>query len=213
MCLCLRNTKYSDNGSVNETFFFPGQPALNLKSILLPKKKDPFIELLQPYSWGSQRHVLSNGRVSTATSSDVPCQLHRDREENVSNSLGLWWSEDGALSSCGTCGRPPQHCTNIVCGIPVVVVRPPSCRWPADPLCFFSPGPARLNHRVLLLRMDPAVLIFLLYVMIAHELFCGWMHYRRQRNKSRKAAGPMLRSRCVWMCVPLASWWIPKHFC
>lgn len=45
--------------------------------------------------------------------------------------------------------------------------------------------------------MDPAVLIFLLYVMIAHELFCGWMHYRRQRTKYRKAAGPVLRSRCV----------------
>lgn len=147
-------------------------------------------------------NVTSLATVGTATSSDVPCQLHRDREENVSDSLGLWWSEDGALSSWGTCGRPPQHCTKIVRRIPLLALHhPPSCRWPADPLCSFSPGPARLNHRVLLLRMDPAVLIFLLYVMIAHELFCGWMHYRRQRNKSRKAAGPVLRSRFVCMCV------------
>ncbi|KAK5851734.1 hypothetical protein PBY51_023263 [Eleginops maclovinus] len=43
--------------------------------------------------------------------------------------------------------------------------------------------------------MDPAVLIFLLYVMIAHELFCGWMQYRRLSSKPRKpAAGPLLRS-------------------
>uniref|UniRef100_A0A1A8PXT4 Uncharacterized protein n=1 Tax=Nothobranchius rachovii TaxID=451742 RepID=A0A1A8PXT4_9TELE len=43
--------------------------------------------------------------------------------------------------------------------------------------------------------MDPAVLIFLLYVMIAHELVCGLMHHRRQSDKPRRrAAGPLLRS-------------------
>uniref|UniRef100_A0A1A8SCA9 Uncharacterized protein n=1 Tax=Nothobranchius rachovii TaxID=451742 RepID=A0A1A8SCA9_9TELE len=52
--------------------------------------------------------------------------------------------------------------------------------------------------------MDPAVLIFLLYVMIAHELVCGLMHHRRQSDKPRRrAAGPLLRSsarvcRGVW---------------
>lgn len=50
--------------------------------------------------------------------------------------------------------------------------------------------------------MDPAVLIFLLYMMIAHELVCGWMQYRRQSAKPRKrAAGPLLRSRCVRACA------------
>ncbi|KAG7476847.1 hypothetical protein MATL_G00087160 [Megalops atlanticus] len=39
--------------------------------------------------------------------------------------------------------------------------------------------------------MDPAVLIFLLYVMIAHELVCGWMQYRSQAAKPRQHAGPM----------------------
>ncbi|KAG5272941.1 hypothetical protein AALO_G00170970 [Alosa alosa] len=39
--------------------------------------------------------------------------------------------------------------------------------------------------------MDPAVLIFLLYVMIAHELVCGWMQYRREAAKPRKRAALM----------------------
>ncbi|TNN41870.1 Glutamine synthetase [Liparis tanakae] len=44
--------------------------------------------------------------------------------------------------------------------------------------------------------MDPAVLIFLLYGMIAHELLCGWMQYRRQSGAPpRRTAGPLLRSR------------------
>ncbi|KAF6715376.1 hypothetical protein FQA47_014227 [Oryzias melastigma] len=40
--------------------------------------------------------------------------------------------------------------------------------------------------------MDPAVLIFLLYVMIAHELVCGFMQRRRSRER---ASAPLLRSR------------------
>jgi len=35
-------------------------------------------------------------------------------------------------------------------------------------------------------RMDAGVLIFLLYVMIAHELVCGLMQYRRQAAKPHK---------------------------
>lgn len=55
--------------------------------------------------------------------------------------------------------------------------------------------------------MDPAVLIFLLYMMIAHELVCGWMQYRRQSAKPRKrAAGPLLRSRWVCACVRVLVW-------
>ncbi|TDH01847.1 hypothetical protein EPR50_G00166850 [Perca flavescens] len=43
--------------------------------------------------------------------------------------------------------------------------------------------------------MDPAVLIFLLYVMIAHELVCGLVQYRKLSAKPRKrAAGPLLRT-------------------
>ncbi|KAL4609391.1 hypothetical protein GN956_G23530 [Arapaima gigas] len=38
--------------------------------------------------------------------------------------------------------------------------------------------------------MDPAVLIFLLYVMIAHELVCGWMEHRRHAAKPRNPGGP-----------------------
>ncbi|KAF4098730.1 hypothetical protein G5714_020760 [Onychostoma macrolepis] len=34
--------------------------------------------------------------------------------------------------------------------------------------------------------MDPGVLIFLLYLMIAHELVCGLMQYRRQAAKPHK---------------------------
>ncbi|KAG9266243.1 hypothetical protein AMEX_G20767 [Astyanax mexicanus] len=39
--------------------------------------------------------------------------------------------------------------------------------------------------------MDPAVLIFLLYVMIAHELVCGLVQYRRQAARPRKRALPL----------------------
>ncbi|KAL6097184.1 uncharacterized protein ACO6RY_06333 [Pungitius sinensis] len=43
--------------------------------------------------------------------------------------------------------------------------------------------------------MDPAVLIFLLYVMIAHDLLCGWMQYRRESAEPRgRAARPLRRS-------------------
>ncbi|KAI7795910.1 putative apical endosomal glycoprotein [Triplophysa rosa] len=34
--------------------------------------------------------------------------------------------------------------------------------------------------------MEPGVLIFLLYLMIAHELVCGLMQYRRQAAKPHK---------------------------
>ncbi|TRY88571.1 hypothetical protein DNTS_034545 [Danionella cerebrum] len=34
--------------------------------------------------------------------------------------------------------------------------------------------------------MEPGMLILLLYVMIAHELLCGLMQYRRQAAKPRK---------------------------
>ncbi|KAK7896129.1 hypothetical protein WMY93_021454 [Mugilogobius chulae] len=44
-------------------------------------------------------------------------------------------------------------------------------------------------------HMDPGVLIFLLYVMIAHELVCGWMQYRKQNGRARARTGPPPRSR------------------
>lgn len=59
-----------------------------------------------------------------------------------------------------------------------------------EPLCVCAGGACGC--------MDPAVLIFLLYMMIAHELLCGWMQYRKQGAKPRtRAAGPLLRPRCV----------------
>ncbi|KAF4077068.1 hypothetical protein AMELA_G00203860 [Ameiurus melas] len=42
--------------------------------------------------------------------------------------------------------------------------------------------------------MDPAVLIFLLYVMIAHDLVCGLIQYRAQAAKPHKRAALTWRS-------------------
>ena len=54
------------------------------------------------------------------------------------------------------------------------------------------------HHRSLrCVRMDPAVLIFLLYVMIAHELVCGLMQYRRQSARPPARSGPKLCTRWV----------------
>uniref|UniRef100_A0AAV2IWI8 Secreted protein n=1 Tax=Knipowitschia caucasica TaxID=637954 RepID=A0AAV2IWI8_KNICA len=47
--------------------------------------------------------------------------------------------------------------------------------------------------------MDPAVLIFLLYVMIAHELVSGWVQHRKQSGKTRPRTGAPPRTR-VRMC-------------
>ncbi|KAK2535493.1 myosin-5-like [Patagioenas fasciata monilis] len=43
-------------------------------------------------------------------------------------------------------------------------------------------------------RMDPRILIFLLYVMILHELVSGWMEYQKQIAKPKKQAGPVWSS-------------------
>ncbi|CAM4567992.1 unnamed protein product [Caretta caretta] len=43
-------------------------------------------------------------------------------------------------------------------------------------------------------RMDPRILIFLLYVMILHELVSGWMEYQKQVTKPKKQAGPVWSS-------------------
>ncbi|GCC31567.1 hypothetical protein chiPu_0010026 [Chiloscyllium punctatum] len=45
--------------------------------------------------------------------------------------------------------------------------------------------------------MEPGVLIFLLYVMIIHELVCGWMEYQRQASKPKKQARPVWSSSSV----------------
>ncbi|KAL4623295.1 hypothetical protein GN956_G19149 [Arapaima gigas] len=42
--------------------------------------------------------------------------------------------------------------------------------------------------------MDPAVLIFLLYIMIVHELVCGWIAYQREAAKPRKRTSPVWSS-------------------
>lgn len=42
--------------------------------------------------------------------------------------------------------------------------------------------------------MDPRILIFLLYVMILHELVSGWMEYQKQMAKPKKQAGPVWSS-------------------
>lgn len=39
-------------------------------------------------------------------------------------------------------------------------------------------------------QMDPAVLIFLLYLTIIHELVSGWMEYQKQATKPKKQSGP-----------------------
>ncbi|XP_015276636.1 PREDICTED: P2Y purinoceptor 2-like [Gekko japonicus] len=44
-------------------------------------------------------------------------------------------------------------------------------------------------------RMDPAILIFLLYLMILHELVSGWMEYKKQVTKPKKKSGPLWSSR------------------
>ncbi|KAJ8285678.1 hypothetical protein GJAV_G00029680 [Gymnothorax javanicus] len=43
-------------------------------------------------------------------------------------------------------------------------------------------------------RMDPTILIVLLYIMIAHELVCGWIQYRREAAKPRKRPCPVWSS-------------------
>ncbi|KAL8174409.1 UNVERIFIED_CONTAM: hypothetical protein K2H54_044001 [Gekko kuhli] len=43
-------------------------------------------------------------------------------------------------------------------------------------------------------RMDPAILIFLLYLMILHELVSGWMEYQKQVTKPKKKSGPLWSS-------------------
>lgn len=43
--------------------------------------------------------------------------------------------------------------------------------------------------------MDPRILIFLLYVMILHELVSGWMEYQKQIAKPKKQTGPVWSSR------------------
>ncbi|RMB93518.1 hypothetical protein DUI87_30216 [Hirundo rustica rustica] len=45
--------------------------------------------------------------------------------------------------------------------------------------------------------MDPRILIFLLYVMILHELVSGWMEYQKQMAKPKKQAGPVWSSGCA----------------
>ncbi|KAJ1145732.1 hypothetical protein NDU88_012016 [Pleurodeles waltl] len=47
-------------------------------------------------------------------------------------------------------------------------------------------------------RIDPAILVFLLYVVILQELVSGWMEYKRQASKPKKQAGPVWSSRCSW---------------
>uniref|UniRef100_A0ACB8F0X5 Uncharacterized protein n=1 Tax=Sphaerodactylus townsendi TaxID=933632 RepID=A0ACB8F0X5_9SAUR len=42
--------------------------------------------------------------------------------------------------------------------------------------------------------MDPAILIFLLYLMILHELVSGWMEYQKQVTKPKKKSGPLWSS-------------------
>ncbi|KAK2827612.1 hypothetical protein Q7C36_018538 [Tachysurus vachellii] len=42
--------------------------------------------------------------------------------------------------------------------------------------------------------MDPAVLIFLLYLMIAHDLVCGLIQYKAQAAKPHKRAALTWRS-------------------
>ncbi|KAH1179205.1 hypothetical protein KIL84_021788 [Mauremys mutica] len=43
-------------------------------------------------------------------------------------------------------------------------------------------------------RMDPRILIFLLYVVILHELVSGWMEYQKQVTKPKKQVGPVWSS-------------------
>ncbi|XP_040505166.1 myosin-5 isoform X3 [Gallus gallus] len=50
-------------------------------------------------------------------------------------------------------------------------------------------------------RMDPRILIFLLYVMILHELVSGWMEYQKQIAKPKKQAGPVWSSSRQTTCI------------
>ncbi|KAJ6654563.1 hypothetical protein lerEdw1_006716 [Lerista edwardsae] len=55
-----------------------------------------------------------------------------------------------------------------------------------------SPGPDEADPEVP--RMDPAILIFLLYLMILHELVSGWMEYQKQATKPKKQVRPLWSS-------------------
>lgn len=127
MCLCLRNTKYSDNGSVNETFFFPGQPALNLKNILLPKKKT--------HSLNCFNHILGDHNVTSLATvgslrqhppmSPVNC-IETERKMWAI----LWDSGDLKMVRCHHAGRAVVH-RNI-----------------AQTLCAESPSSSSVVHPV-----------------------------------------------------------------
>lgn len=67
--------------------------------------------------------------------------------------------------------------------------------WPPTALDQMSPVPNEADPEVP--RMDPRILIFLLYVMILHELVSGWMEYQKQIAKPKKQAGPVWSSRWV----------------
>ncbi|KAK7131350.1 hypothetical protein R3I94_016477 [Phoxinus phoxinus] len=57
--------------------------------------------------------------------------------------------------------------------------------------------------------MDPGVLIFLLYVMIAHELVCGLMQYMRQAAKPNKrlmGSSSVYHGTCQVSSQPVRSW-------
>ena len=58
-----------------------------------------------------------------------------------------------------------------------------------------SPGPDEGEAEVP--PMDPAILIFLLYLMIIHELVSGWMEYQKQATKPKKQARPLWSARYV----------------
>ncbi|KAJ7412575.1 hypothetical protein WISP_95567 [Willisornis vidua] len=61
-------------------------------------------------------------------------------------------------------------------------------------------------------RMDPRILIFLLYVMILHELVSGWMEYQKQMAKPKKQAGPVWSSRTTGILVkPYGMSWHLLH--
>ncbi|MGH0175664.1 UNVERIFIED_CONTAM: hypothetical protein FKN15_071082 [Acipenser sinensis] len=53
--------------------------------------------------------------------------------------------------------------------------------------------------------MDPAFLIFLLYVMIIHDLVCGLMEHQRQATKPKKQPGPVWTSGTRRCCTLLRS--------
>lgn len=69
----------------------------------------------------------------------------------------------------------------------------PQLRLPPPAPGQMSPGADGADPEVP--RMDPRILIFLLYVMILHELVSGWMEYQKQMAKPKKQAGPVWSSR------------------